>query len=399
MHISCTTSAVKPHTAERETTQNPLGKENCAVDSPSLKKIHSNSRLEQNCRETEAPVKLSEKERRLSVPDILMSWTPQKDEMAAEKTNNLSLYEDEMEPVKYKSPTAINKEQPKAQSVDERESDKEETEEMVNSKMNDDRYEHSLNISIKLCNHTRDEETPEQPTESSRSQISSSQFKRKLNESVWSVESLPVFIPTKEWLMQNVTSSGPDVILETVEEAENDEVTKERKKSRSSSTDSVQMSDSFLGFSTPNKMGAQQMDSLKIRKNVTPLASPTSKQSNLTATVTKALDINESEPGGNSPNRRSFTIDKEQETSPVTKKGQPLNLECEKPLSVDQGTEDCGNKQLSVPQPINSLMEVSPSKRHLVDCGVQCPDLQENMETATNTRCFNSSGNLLETLV
>ncbi|XP_029914864.1 uncharacterized protein LOC115364431 [Myripristis murdjan] len=62
----------------------------------------------------------------------------------------------------------------------------------------------------------------EKTTESLPDQVSSRyiQIKRKLNESVWSVESLAPYIPSQDWLIQNGVIE-PDVIIEEI--AANDE--------------------------------------------------------------------------------------------------------------------------------------------------------------------------------
>ncbi|XP_028438188.1 uncharacterized protein LOC114558401 [Perca flavescens] len=65
---------------------------------------------------------------------------------------------------------------------------------------------HSHNKSRKLPNNEQedDETNPhEDTTEIIPYQMNSCRTERKMNESVWSVASLPPFVPTKEWLLQN----------------------------------------------------------------------------------------------------------------------------------------------------------------------------------------------------
>ncbi len=241
-------------------------------------------------------------------------------------------------------------------------------------------------------------------------------MKRKMSESIWSVESLAPFIPAKDRLLQRGPFE-PDTIIEMTEDAENGgpvtqndnqivKPCKERRRSyRFSLSDSVPVSDSLLIFSTPaKKMGPSktpQMGSEIISETmgakqgqvVAPLEkdapfSPTSNMTLSTPTDEDVEEIRSSEPEANrSPNQESFIVNERQERSgsPEHEETLLLNVELERisPMGqlilqngVDMEEEDgvcqLQNEQLCVPRADQRIAEVSPSKGHLVDCGTQC---------------------------
>ncbi|XP_071348580.1 uncharacterized protein [Trachinotus anak] len=252
------------------------------------------------------------------------------------------------------------------------------------------------------------------------------QMKRKMNESVWSVESLIPFIPTKEWLLQNGMFE-PEVIVEMTEEAENCRhltqndnliVNAGMQTSRSSSSDSVPMSDSWLIFSTPaekpspakkpdmeSEIYASEMRGQMESQNMAlskkdPSASPTCLQSKIIVSSPTAEGVDEngsSEPEANqSPNQESLIVNEQQENGPgsseqevtlllnstagekVSSTGH-LTAQNRADTAVDdgaRGNKEVGNQQLCVPKANQKMSEVSPSKGHLVDCGVQCTELK-----------------------
>ncbi|KAL6104762.1 uncharacterized protein ACO6RY_14416 [Pungitius sinensis] len=257
-------------------------------------------------------------------------------------------------------------------------------------------------------------------------QISLNSDQRKMNESVWSVESLAPFIPTKEWLMQNSTFEH-QVIVEMTEETENgglsppnNPVVKTGQRSltrRCSSSDSDLMSDSWLTFSTPagkrclskkpetkSKIDASGIKRPKQGHGTDPshkesLASqaclPPSKVEPSTATEEDVDKNRSSEPEANqSPNQQSLFVNGQQGTasgSPAQEGTLLLNSAAGEEMSsvgliilqkgVKNVAEDgtCGNKvgqqhneKLCVPLADQKIAEVSPSKGHLVDCGIQC---------------------------
>uniref|UniRef100_A0A668AQG0 Uncharacterized protein n=1 Tax=Myripristis murdjan TaxID=586833 RepID=A0A668AQG0_9TELE len=197
------------------------------------------------------------------------------------------------------------------------------------------------------------------------------QIKRKLNESVWSVESLAPYIPSQDWLVQNGVLE-PDVIIEEI--AMNDEngglsthndypidkVQKERRRSRRFSSDFLPVPTSWLGdqckvnchnrfplasqpnvdvFSTPAekldpekkpdmqcKVHPSQMEGkLKQGPSMEPpvkdsLASPPLMQSEMGSSTEKDADKSgSSEPGANqSLNQKSLIVIEQQEQSPCS---------------------------------------------------------------------------------
>ncbi|XP_068557633.1 serine-rich adhesin for platelets-like isoform X2 [Cebidichthys violaceus] len=292
-----------------------------------------------------------------------------------------------------------------------------------------DEHLHSLNDSNKLPDDEQENGNKTNPHEDTADIIpfqmsfNSGQMKRKMNESVWSVESLAPCIPTKEWLLQNGMFE-PQVIVEMTEEAENGGLStqnspivkagKERKPTRSySSSDSVLLSDSWLFFSTPaeklsppkkpeteseidasemspkqgQNMGSSQKDSFASLTHLPP------SKIVLSTAIEEDMDKNmSSEPEANlSPNQKLLIINEQQAETLLLNSaaGEKISSSGQLILQnrVDMEAEDdaCGNKEVSQPRnkplcaPIADLKtaEVSPSKGHLVDCGVQCTKLQE----------------------
>ncbi|MGL4434109.1 MAG: hypothetical protein ACRCUW_16110, partial [Plesiomonas shigelloides] len=293
-------------------------KEN-GLNLPCLKNRNVHLVRQENVTAVNSPgTEMSKKERRVSVPDILLSWgngTPQEMKASDDRNEKLPSYEDEVE--HFQSSTVVNEEQLEAETVD---GEKDENAKTAESKLRYELFEQSLNASTKLCNagnRTINEPTLDEPSENA--QTASGNFRRKLNESVWSVESLPIYVPTKEWLAQN-TTAGREVILESAEEAENgaqdDEPANDG--SHSSLTDSVQLSDSFINFSTPaSKVNGKQASDVtnkpknyKTQKGSIPLDSPICKQSNLHEICPEEIDRNEASEPVQSPKRLSFTIEK-----------------------------------------------------------------------------------------
>ncbi|XP_026229866.1 uncharacterized protein buc2l isoform X2 [Anabas testudineus] len=147
-------------------------------------------------------------------------------------------------------------------------------------------------------------------------------MRKKLNESVWSVESLPLFIPTKEWLTQN------GMFDPAVEEVEHCEL-------------STQNEDVIIdvGKESSETCRFSLCDSVGTKSSCSP---------------EKVALLN----------------------SPGVEKIIPTGLLI---LQHDVGVEtvDGTCQQLCVLKADLKLAEVSPSKGHLVDCGVQCNKLQE----------------------
>ncbi|XP_056247168.1 uncharacterized protein LOC130178739 [Seriola aureovittata] len=248
--------------------------------------------------------------------------------------------------------------------------------------------------------------------------LSGCRFRRNMNESVWSVESLAPFVPTKEWLLQNGMFE-PEVIVEMTEEAENcrHSTQNDRPTRRLSSSDSAPMSDSWLIFSTPaekpsppkkpemaSEISASEARGAEEGQNTSPSdkdpsASPARPQRQVTvcSPAAEAVDENgSSEPEANrSPNQESLILNErrengagspEREVTPLLSSAAGERVSSTGHLTVRSGGDEvddgvCGSEevrkeQLCVPKVDQKTSEVSPSKRHLVDCGVQCSELR-----------------------
>ncbi|XP_059197428.1 uncharacterized protein LOC131977960 [Centropristis striata] len=256
--------------------------------------------------------------------------------------------------------------------------------------------------------------------------LNSSQKKKKMNESVWSVESLPIFIPTKAWFLQNSTFE-PEVIVEMMEEVENGgsptendnrivKSCKEKKTRRCSSSDSGPTSNRCLVFSTPtgkqsspkkpecqSESEASEMRTPKHGQSMAPsekdlLASPTPLSRRILLSTSTEEDVAEnrsSEPEAvQSPNQASLIVNEQKGKSPcLPEQEKTLSLnsapgeEVSSPsrLTIDMEAVDgaCREEvsqlikgQLGVPM-ADQTMEVSPLRGNLVDCGVQCTELEE----------------------
>ncbi|GLD67193.1 uncharacterized protein AKAME5_001855500 [Lates japonicus] len=234
----------------------------------------------------------------------------------------------------------------------------------------------------------------------------------------------------QEWLLQNGMFET-EVIVEMTEEAENCghstqndlivKASKKRQTRRFSSSDSVPMSDSWLIFSTPaeklcqpekpeleSDIYASEMTGPKQGQSMAPsekdpLVSSTCMQSKIIVSSPTVEGVDEngsSEPEANqSPNQESLIGSEKQEKSHC-----PPEQEATLFLSSTAGEEisptghltvgnrvdtevknwACGNEEVSQlrneklcpPVADQRMAEVSPSKGHLVDCGIQCTELQ-----------------------
>jgi len=236
--------------------------------------------------------------------------------------------------------------------------------------------------------------------------FSSCQMKRQMNESVWSVESLAPFIPTREWLLQNGMFGAE--VKEMMEEAENVEPStkidnmagKERRQGfRFPSFDSVPMSESWLNFNkldekeSPPKKPEMESQMPEISgpeqgKCMAPLKKDTS------CSPTPLLDkivftpVNEHENGSSEPeanqnqNQESLILNELQERNLCSPEEVTLLLHSaaeEIILSTGQlipqnGVDtDVDGASLTA----QKMAQVSLLKGNLVDCGIQCNKLQE----------------------
>ena len=300
----------------------------------------------------------------------------------------------------------------------------------------------------------------EDTTEINLFQMSSNSnpMKRRLNESVWSVESLVPFIPTKEWMLQKGTFE-PEIIIEMTEEAEKGGLStpsdnlivnssKRRLSHRFSFSDAGPMSDSWLIYSTPaeklsspkkpemqcqiavSEDGGPQQCLSAVPSEKDPLVSPTALRSKIIVSIPTEEVVDEnrsSEPEANrSPNQESVIEQQEKSPcspeqehalllNPVAERISPsdqLKLQHGVDMEVENGTcgnEEVGqlrNEQLCVPMTDQRMAQVSLSKGHLVESGVQCTNLQD-CKTCKQPEChkepdmrppFKNPGNLIYNL-
>ncbi|XP_035851549.1 uncharacterized protein LOC116066492 isoform X2 [Sander lucioperca] len=248
---------------------------------------------------------------------------------------------------------------------------------------------HSLNKSQKLPENEQEDGNKTNPHEDTTEIIpyqmflNNCQMKRKINESVWSVESLPLFIPTKEWLLNSMFE--PEI------------------------TDPVPVSDSWLVFSTPaekfsppkeeREIDASEMRRPKRGQSKAPsendhFASPTHLQSklNLTTLTEEDMDTNRSsEPEANqSPNQELLVVNEQQKKGPCSSvqaetllfhsaAGENIStgqLIHQNGADTEVGDGVCGKEVNLRNKADEKMAEVSPSKGRLVECGIQCTELK-----------------------
>lgn len=241
----------------------------------------------------------------------------------------------------------------------------------------------------------------EEPTEKISHQmlLGSSRTKGNMNESVWSVESLPPYVPSKELIIQK-TNVDSEVILEMTEETENDkEATKcdhmgdesSKKRldlSRISPSVSVPASTSWLDFATPAQRAAGL--SKKPEKGAEPaepqpdhVLSPAEKNVVEPLTpprcdATPAAEVEQnrsSEPEANqSPNQEATVKNTGQEQS---KRASPESVVGEVALQNEADPENVtsGSDEWDLMSEQTTVGDASPSIGHMVDCGIQCTSL------------------------
>ncbi|XP_054889464.1 uncharacterized protein LOC129362134 [Poeciliopsis prolifica] len=237
---------------------------------------------------------------------------------------------------------------------------------------------------------------------------SSCQVKRKSNESIWSVESVPAYVPTREWLLQHGMIELK--VNEETKEAENvglsnqnDNLMNEENRGCSLSTCvSVQVPESCLcssiqeeehspvketgtemkGDVSESTKPEQSQDLLHSKQNVLSPSSALPRKAASTPTERDETENRSSEPeAGQSPNQNI----------PI-KELQQKSLSSSEEMSLDSAAEEISSSaiQLSshnavdvkddlVPIIVQNVAKVSPSKGTLVDCGVQCNEFHEQL--------------------
>ncbi|XP_028986892.1 uncharacterized protein LOC114844041 [Betta splendens] len=206
------------------------------------------------------------------------------------------------------------------------------------------------------------------------------QTRKKVNESVWSVDSLPLYIPTKEWLAQNG-------LIDTVA-IEEEEV------------GNCQAARNFRIVNTPKRIGdahemfSSNFQTKKFNESVWSVESlppfiPTKEwlaQNGLFGPVA----IEEEELGNcqsaqnvrnvNTGKRIGNAFSENEATLPNSP-----TLERIVQNAVDVEAIDGNGEQLCVPVDHMQMAEVSP-RGHLVDCGIQCDQIQCFCEKIRSSR-------------
>lgn len=245
--------------------------------------------------------------------------------------------------------------------------------------------------------------------------LSSYHLKVRMNESVWSVESLPPFIPPKELIRQkkNVDS---EMITKMSEEMETHEVTKSENSGDKSniekaefhgisSSSSVSVSKKLFNFTSPTQKAAlskklemaivsegtraelkQDQGSPTEKK----IASLTPSPCDITPTAVEVEENQSSEPATQLPNQEVTIKNAEQEQSECTPQ---VSVEGEviHKMGTNMETISCGEERCGVmfEQRTDTL---SPSKAQLVDCGIQCTSLLLYPQDESRRPIFKYSG-------
>lgn len=265
------------------------------------------------------------------------------------------------------------------------------------------------------CGHGGAEGNSLEPTEVIPYEMifnSCSQMKRKLNESVWSVESLCPFIP-KDWT-QHRSILESELVIETTEDVQNEGVSSPsgklvprpcREKSESA-RESVPVSDSWLWYDTPSEKMTKRPDFHEPAQVQEPAATTSPAVQNLSLQRedllsllrTKEVDEDgssevmasgspnqESAAGSGQPARSSGSLHPAGSLplSSTVEGNIPSKQRVQSPVERDEvAAAPTANTEgavllpeLCVPGTERGLVGLSPSKGHFVDCGVQCSKL------------------------
>ncbi|KAM8839484.1 bucky ball [Synchiropus picturatus] len=336
------------------------------------------------------------KERRHSVPDILMSWgggTPQAETIGAvdneQPQTGLQQPSCETEGEKEKcddpNPTEMGDEDILAQAS----STQCHEDQMFNGSEThaakpvnrENAFMKTLHCIEAIQEGNHDENSVTLPKDTTETlafiPFSSYQTKPKLNESVWSVESLAPFIPSKEWMLQNSTSE----MLKMTKESEVDYPVLPKNDGQRSKCRPRRLSPSKSPVSSMSPKVVHQMtgpnidvasdlldDILHHLKDHSGGLSPAS-------LLPKFNTNGSSEPvASKSPNQETSILI-EQLTAPLELKQMSAgHCNHSSPLEIIEPQKQQERLQLIVPA--SDQHDVSPSKKDLVDCGVQCTDLQ-----------------------
>ncbi|XP_014876108.1 uncharacterized protein LOC106938530 [Poecilia latipinna] len=250
----------------------------------------------------------------------------------------------------------------------------------------------------------------------------SCQVKRKSNESIWSVESLPAYVPTREWLLQNGMLELK--VNEETEKAENvglsnqnENLMNEEKGGCSlSACVSVQVPESCLCSSIQEEEHSPVRETgTEIKGDVSESIKPEQSQ-NLPHSKKNVLSPSSALPrkAASTPTERDETENRSSELevgqSPnqntLINELQQKSLSSSEEMSLDSAAEEISSSAIQlisqnavdikddeIPIVVENVAEVSLSKGTLVDCGVQCNEFHEQLclcgelkNTETNRR-------------
>ncbi|XP_013875838.1 uncharacterized protein LOC106525977 [Austrofundulus limnaeus] len=211
--------------------------------------------------------------------------------------------------------------------------------------------------------------------------------KQKLNESIWSVESLEPYIPSQEWLMEN--SLLEPGIQKPVQEArkdrlsaQSDKIVKVIKPSPAPPVFimSVQMSEDGLDINVQDEQQSPpepEQDQSSVQCEHDALSLPTPMPSEAVSPTEDENDESSSEPeaAAPSPNQEAPVEDELQEKGPSCQEEMLLQSLAEK-LSFP-GKLVCHTQMDGDPVTLQKITKMLPSKGHLMDFGVQCSKGQD----------------------
>lgn len=371
------------------------------------------------------------KERRVSFPDILMSWgsgTPQAtsqkipDKDFAQKENQLQFYKNVEE--QEKSPTATNT----SVALENTDAGDDSSNVLCSPEfpmdsrngplcLEESERQSCLKDLLYALNENDEMDLSKDPTDmiSYQKPLSSYHLKVRMNESVWSVESLPPFIPPKELILQKknvdpeITKMSEEIETQEVTKCDNsgDESNKEKGFHGISTSSFVSVSKKLFKFTSPTRKAALSkklemvIDSAGTRAESKPdQGSPTEKKKiasltpspcDITPTAEEVEENRSSEPEATQiPNQEVTRENKEKEqskcTPPVSAEGEVIQK-----MGTDMETISCGDERCGV------MFEqrtdtVSPSKAQLVDCGIQCTSLLPYPQDEPRRCIFKYSG-------
>ncbi|XP_024128927.1 uncharacterized protein LOC112147057 isoform X2 [Oryzias melastigma] len=228
----------------------------------------------------------------------------------------------------------------------------------------------------------------------SKQSFSSYWTKRKMDESIWSVESLVPFIPNKEWLLLNdVLESEGNAQLASPAQSDCRTVKVGKESMQSSALFASDFNpDTFYDFKIlDDKQSSSKKSKIQTESHENgPECTTSLEKEPLASLVSKATSISDDENGSSeqpeaekrNPNQESFQENGLQEDGLCSAEGTLLHSSVAEEGTSPSGQATPQNGAASeVEEAAEGSGEKSPeavqSKGHLVDCGVQCDDFQD----------------------